>query len=168
MKAFVGNLLESIESEKIDAIQNAANCIGPMGAGIAGAIRRYGGTEIQSEAFDVCKTIHPIAGDAYCTISGKLKELGVKKIIHAATMKNPGGVTSYKIIESAFKSAIELAKKLDLKRMGCTALGTGVGGLDSVEVAKIMKKIAKAEKDIEIIFIDFDKKFIDEINSEDE
>lgn len=167
MKAFVGNLLESIESEKLDCIQNAANCLGPMGAGIAGAIRRYGGTEIQSDAFDVCKMTRPTAGSAYCTISGKLKDQGIKNIIHACTMRNPGGVTSYKIIESAFKAAIELAKKKNLKQMGCTALGTGVGGLDSVEVAKIMKAVAKVEKDIEIIFIDFDKNFIDEINSED-
>ena len=49
----VGDLLAEIENEKLDAVMNAANGYGPMGVGIAGAIRRVGGEEIEADAFAV-------------------------------------------------------------------------------------------------------------------
>jgi len=159
--AQVGNLLELIKELKLDGIQNAANCRGPMGRGIAGSIRKAGGDEIMHDAFKVCADQDPQPGQAYSTISGKLKDLGIKRIIHATTMKEPGGPTSYDIVRDAFRSAIKLAKSEGITRFGCTALATGVGGLDSAIVAEIMGRIAKSSEGIEIAFVDFDKKFID-------
>lgn len=164
IKAITGNLLEEIEKEQLDGIMNAANCKGPMGRGIAGAIKEYGGNAIQSDAYKICKKLSPQPGQAYSTIAGLLEDRGIKRIIHAATMYQPGGITSYDIVKNAFISALKLAKQEGIKRIGCTALGTGVGGLDSVEVAKIMKDIAE-KSDMEIVFCDFDKKFIDSIHS---
>jgi O-acetyl-ADP-ribose deacetylase (regulator of RNase III) len=164
IRALVRNMFEILENEKIDGIQNAANGIGPMGRGIAGVIRQEGGQEIQDNAYAVCKVLDPKAGQAYSTISGKLQERGIKKIIHAVTMKQPGGFTSIEICESAFKAALLLAKKEGITRLGCTALGTGVGGLDSEKIAEMMVKVAREIKDIDIIFIDQDNKFIHKIN----
>jgi O-acetyl-ADP-ribose deacetylase (regulator of RNase III) len=158
----VGNLLESIEKYKLDCIMNAANGKGPMGRGIAGAIKRYGGQEIQNDAYKVCNEWDPQPGQAYCTISGKLEQQGIKCIIHSVTMKQPGGPTSYDIVSKAFRSALDLAKVCEVTRIGCTALGTGVGELNSVEVAKRMYAEIKND-DIDIIFIDFDSNFIDKI-----
>jgi len=159
----LGNLLEEIENQGLDAIQNAANCIGPMGAGIAGAIKRYGSSIIQSDAFKVCNATHPKPGQAYSTVSGLLKERGIKRVIHAATMAQPGGITSLEIVSNAFKSSIELAKREQITYLGCTALGTGIGGLDSKEVGKIMFKIALEEPILKIAFIDFNEDFIDQL-----
>jgi O-acetyl-ADP-ribose deacetylase (regulator of RNase III) len=161
----IGSVFEQIQDLKLDGIMNAANSIGPMGAGIAGAIRSHGGREIQSDAFLVCQKQNPKEGGAYSTISGSLQELGIKRIIHAVTMNQPGGKTSYDIIENAFKSAIQLAKDEGITRLGCTALGTGVGGLKPSIVGKIMSKIAREEVILNIYFIDFSKEFIDSIET---
>lgn len=163
-KAVVGNLIELIDFFKLDGIQNAANGVGPMGRGIAGAIKKFGGNIIQTDAYCMCSISNTNPGQAYATISGNFKDLGVKKIIHAITMKNPGGYTDYDTIEKAFKSSINLAKIEGITKFGCTALGTGVGGLNAVKVAEIMGKIAKEEKELEIIFIDFDEDFIKTLN----
>src|SRR5258708_36414297 len=70
-----------------DAIVNAANNDLILGAGVAGAIRRKGGEEIQREC-DVVESI-PI-GYAAITTGGKLK---ARFVIHAASMQL-GGKTS--------------------------------------------------------------------------
>lgn len=165
-----GNLLESISKYKLDCIMNAANGTGPMGRGIAGAIRKYGGDEIMHDAFNVCADIDPQAGDSYITISGKLKEQGIKCIIHAVTMKKPGGYTDYEIVENCFSDALDLVASMNevwsngekVKRVGCTALATGVGNLDPKKVANIMFRIAEYHE-LEICFMDFDEIFINEL-----
>jgi O-acetyl-ADP-ribose deacetylase len=164
IKAFVGDLLSELENEKIDGIQNAANGIGPMGRGIAGAIKREGGQEIQDNAFIVCHVLKPKAGQAYSTIAGRLEDKGIKKIIHAVTMKEPGGFTSLEICAAAFRAALQKAKEEGITRLGCTALGTGVGRLNPEKVAEVMIVIAKEEEKLDIVFIDHDKIFIDAIN----
>src|SRR5437660_768026 len=71
----------------VDAIVNAANNDLILGAGVAGAIRRKGGEEIQRE----CDAIGSIpVGYAAITTGGKLK---ARFVIHAASMQL-GGKTS--------------------------------------------------------------------------
>lgn len=159
----VGDLLAEIENEKLDAVMNAANGYGPMGVGIAGAIRRVGGEEIEADAFAVCQNNNPNPGDAYSTVSGRLKDKGIKSIIHAVTMKRAGGNTSYEIVKNAFESALNLAIESGIKRIGCTALGTGVGQLSHNKVADIMFEIANKKEGIEVVFIDFNRFFIDRL-----
>ena len=66
-----------------DAIVNPANSFGYMGGGVAGAIKRIGGNEIEREA--VSKA--PIrVGSAIATTAGTLP---CKYVIHAPTMKQP-------------------------------------------------------------------------------
>src|SRR5437667_10282597 len=70
-----------------DAIVNAANNDLMLGAGVAGAIRRKGGEEIQRE----CDAIGSIpVGYAAITTGGKLK---TRCVIHEASMK-VGGTTN--------------------------------------------------------------------------
>src|SRR5678816_3457783 len=76
--------LEVVEGDiaalEVDAIANAANTHLWMGAGVAGAIKRAGGDEIEREA--IAKG--PIAvGDAVATSAGRLPATGV---IHGAVM----------------------------------------------------------------------------------
>lgn len=158
IKVYIGNIFSYLN--EMDGLQNAANAVGPMGAGVAGAIRRVGGVEIQEDAFKVCATTHPNPGDAYSTIPGKLP---LKRIIHAVTMKVPGGKTSYGIVKKAFESSIDLAVKEGITKFGCTALGTGVGGLDSKIVAEIMYGVASKEDRIDFVFVDMDTSFIQTI-----
>ena len=69
-----------ITDQEVDAIVNAANNHLWMGAGVAGAIKRKGGKEIEDEAMN--KGPIPI-GEAVVTCAGKLK---AKYVIHAAVM----------------------------------------------------------------------------------
>ena len=56
---------------EVDAIANAANNELWMGAGVAGAIKRAGGAEIEAEA----RALGPIAvGDAVATGAGSLTQ----------------------------------------------------------------------------------------------
>src|SRR5712691_2846476 len=71
-----------------DAIVNAANNDLILGGGVAGAIRRKGGEEIQRE----CNEIGSIpVGGAALTGSGRLK---ARYVIHAASMQLGGATTA--------------------------------------------------------------------------
>src|SRR3990170_7908766 len=65
---------------ELDALVNAANNRLWMGGGVAGALKRAGGPEIEAEA--IKKGPIPI-GEAVVTGAGKLK---AKYVIHAAVM----------------------------------------------------------------------------------
>lgn len=137
-----------------DAIVNAANNQLWMGGGVAGAIKRVGGSEIEREA--VSKGPIPIGG-AVTTSAGKLK---TKYVIHAAVMGRDLK-TSGEYIRTATINTLKEADKLRIKSIAFPALGTGVGGFPYEECAKIMKKaIEESEKDFkylqEVVFYLFD------------
>lgn len=153
IKAIVGDITKL---NNIDYIVNAANGVGPMGSGVAGAIRRAGGEMIQREAFEQCKKLNPQPGDMYLTSAGRLPYKGV---IHLVTMKNPGGITSYNIVEKCLNTLISFCKKENIKKVALPALGTGIGRLNKEKVANIYKSILTNE-DIEFYVVDIDKEFI--------
>jgi len=116
---------------EVDAIVNAANNRGVMGGGVAGAIKRKGGKEIEREAME--KGPWDI-GSAIVTNAGRLK---AKYVIHAATMGLDFKTDSEKI-RKATRSATEKAKELRVRSVAFPALGAGVGGIPIKEVAGIM------------------------------
>src|SRR5919109_2607913 len=84
---------------EVDAIANAANTQLQHGGGVAGAISRAGGPEIQAESDRAA----PIGlGEAVATGAGDLPARGV---IHAATMEL-GGPTSGEVIRRATASTL--------------------------------------------------------------
>jgi O-acetyl-ADP-ribose deacetylase len=119
-----------ITALEVDAIANAANTDLKHGGGVAGAIVRAGGREIQEES----DTLAPIElGDAVATGAGSLPSSWV---IHAATM-HLGGPTSGDIIRDATASTLRVADELGAKSLGLVAFGTGVGGFPVEEAARI-------------------------------
>ena len=164
IKVINGSLFDFIHQEQIDTVINAANGVGIMGAGIAGAIKKYGGKEVQTHALQMCRELDPKEGESYITISGNLLSKGVTQIIHAVTMKEPGGYTSYKIVESALQSSFSDAISVGSKKIACPGIGTGIGGLDPVKVADVMYNVAiNFAGKFDIIFIDLKKEFTDRI-----
>lgn len=114
-----------------DAIVNAANNHLWMGAGVAGAIKRAGGQEIEDEAVK----LGPVkAGEAVATTAGKLK---AKYVIHAAVMGQDLVTDAEKIRQATLHSLLR-ADELGLKSIAFPALGTGVGGFSLEECARIM------------------------------
>lgn len=143
-----------ITALEVDAIVNAANNQLWMGGGVAGAIKRKGGIEIETEAVKK----GPIEiGEAIETKAGQLK---AKYVIHAATM-GTDFKTSEEIIKKATLSALKRAEELKLKNIAFPALGTGVGGFSLNKCAQIMSQVSQdflnqAKSLREIIFVLYD------------
>ncbi|EFG79215.1 macro domain protein [Mycobacterium parascrofulaceum ATCC BAA-614] len=116
---------------ELDAITNAANTQLRHGGGVAAAIARAGGPDLQRES--AAKA--PIGlGDAVETTAGAMP---ARYVIHAATME-PGGPTSAQIIARAAASALRKADELGCRSLGLVAFGTGVGGFPLDEAARLM------------------------------
>lgn len=120
-----------ITDQDTEAIVNAANNHLWMGAGVAGAIKRKGGVEIEKEAV----VQGPIEiGGAVITSGGNLK---AKFVIHAAAMGQDLHTDAEKI-RNATRSSLKLAEEKKITSISFPALGTGVGGFSQFHCAKIM------------------------------
>lgn len=115
---------------EVDAIANAANTELKHGGGVAGAISRAGGPQVQAESTAVA----PIGlGHAVETTGG---DMPCRWVIHAATMEL-GGPTSAEIIREATASTLRKASELGARSLALVAFGTGVGGFPLDEAARI-------------------------------
>jgi len=120
-----------IAALEVDAVANAANDHLWMGAGVAGALKRAGGDEIEREAV----TLGPVeVGTAVATGAGSLP---AKHVIHGAVMGQDLR-TSADLVRRTTKSCLELADELGLGSLALPAFGTGVGGFPLEECAEIM------------------------------
>jgi O-acetyl-ADP-ribose deacetylase (regulator of RNase III) len=133
--------LEVVEGDittlEVDAIANAANNHLWMGAGVAGAIKRAGGAEIEREA--VAKG--PIAvGDAIVTGAGRLP---ARYVVHGAVMGQDLR-TDAALIERTTRRCLEVADEVGARSLALPAFGTGVGGFPIAECARIMVGVARA------------------------
>jgi O-acetyl-ADP-ribose deacetylase len=121
---------------EVDAIANAANTRLAHGGGVAAAIARAGGPEVQRESNEKA----PIGlGEAVETTAG---DMPARWVIHAATMEL-GGPTSPEIIERATRSTLAKAEELGARSLALVAFGTGVGGFPLEEAARIMVGAAR-------------------------
>ena len=124
---------------EVDAIANAANTQLMHGGGVAGAISRAGGPEVQAES----NAKAPIGlGEAIETTAG---DMPARWVIHAATMEL-GGPTSAEIIERATQATLAKAEELDARSLALVAFGTGVGGFPIDDAARIMVGAARAHE----------------------
>ena len=122
-----------IAREEADALINAAGTSLRMGSGVAGALRRGAGEEINKEAMakgpvdlgEVAVT------DAY--------DLDAEYVIHAAAMPHSGdGKATAESIRDATRNALEAADELGCESLVVPALGCGVAGFDLREGARII------------------------------
>jgi O-acetyl-ADP-ribose deacetylase (regulator of RNase III) len=136
-----------ITTLEIDAIANAANTDLAHGGGVAGAISRAGGRQVQRES----DAKAPIGlGEAVETTAGDMPS---RWVIHAATMQL-GGPTSEDIIRRATASTLRKADELGARSLALVAFGTGVGRfpLDDaarVEVEEVRRHLEQAGSGLE-------------------
>lgn len=145
-----------ITTIKCDAIVNPANSFGYMGGGVAGAIKRVGGREIEKEA--VSKA--PITvGSAIATTAGTLP---CKSVIHAPTMERPAMRIDVENVQKATYAALNLGENLKIKSIAIPGMGTGVGGVSTDDAAKAMVSVVKEfeNKFDQIILVDRNAKMI--------
>jgi len=123
----------------VDAIANAANNHLWMGAGVAGALKRAGGDEIEREA--IAKG--PIAvGEAVATSAGRLQ---AKWVIHGAVMAQDLR-TDADLVERTTRSVLRVADELGAESVALPAFGTGVGGFPLDECARLMVAAVRAHE----------------------
>jgi O-acetyl-ADP-ribose deacetylase (regulator of RNase III) len=138
-----------------DAIVNAANNDLQLGGGVAGAIRRKGGDDIQRE----CNAIGSIpVGSAVITTGGRLK---ARHVIHAASMEL-GGRTDASSLRNSTAHSLRIAAQRGLKSIAFPAVGTGIAGFPMRECAEIMlgevaEHLKRPTSLEQIYFILFDK-----------
>ena len=130
-----GRTLELVEGDiteiQTDAIVNAANDRLILGAGVAGAIRRKGGPEIQAECDRIGGTF---VGGAVITTGGKLK---AKHVIHAVGPRMGEGDEDRKLRDATVNS-LRLADEHHLKSLAFPAISTGIFGFPLERCAQIM------------------------------
>ena len=110
-----------IAAVEADAIANAANDRLWMGAGVAGALKRAGGEEIEQEAMAIGGI--PL-GSAVATTAGRLR---ARWVIHGAVMGQDLR-TDADLVGRTTRACLEVADELGCRSLALPAFGTGVGG----------------------------------------
>jgi O-acetyl-ADP-ribose deacetylase len=133
--------LEVLEGDitalEVDAIANAANNRLWMGGGVAGAIKRAGGEEIEREAIQQ----GPIeVGEAVATGAGRLP---ARWVVHGAVI-GQDLETNADLVRRTTESCLRVADELGAETLALPAFGTGVGGFPVAECARIMVDAARA------------------------
>ncbi|MCU4750528.1 macro domain-containing protein [Halobacteria archaeon AArc-curdl1] len=122
-----------IATQEADALVNAAGTSLRMGSGVAGALRRRAGSELNEEAIakgpvdlgEVAVT------DAY--------DLEADHVIHAAAMPHYGdGKATETSIREATRNSLERADELECRSLVIPALGCGVAGFSLERGAEII------------------------------
>ncbi len=121
-----------LTEKHVDAIVNAANCDLQLGGGLAGAIRRAGGPNVQAE----CDRHGPVTvGEAAITAAG---DLPARYIIHQASMRM-GEQTTPDALRDSTHAVLQIAANAqDIRTLAFPATGTGIAGFPPDEAAEIM------------------------------
>jgi O-acetyl-ADP-ribose deacetylase len=152
-----------ITNVEAEALVNAANNQLWMGAGVAGALKRVGGFQIETNAM---KSGPIKVGEVAVTRAGRLK---AKYVIHAAVM-GQDLTPSETSIKNATINSLKKAEELGIKTIAFPALGTGVGRMPVEVCAQIMlmevktfsDRAKRLEKVIFVLFRDSDYRIFSE------
>lgn len=120
-----------IAAQEADALVNAANTGLRMGSGVAGALRRAAGDELNEEA--VSKGPVDLGGVAVTDAHA----LDAEYVIHAAAMP-AGGQATAESIREATRNTLLRADELGCESLVVPALGTGVAGFSLEAGARIV------------------------------
>jgi len=122
-----------IAEQEADALVNAAGTSLRMGSGVAGALRRGAGEEINEEAM----AKGPVDLGGVAVTDGY--DLDCEYVIHAAAMPHYGdGQATAESIRDAARNSLERADDLGCESLVLPALGCGVAGFDLAEGARII------------------------------
>jgi putative ATPase len=125
-----------ITAEQVDAIVNAANGRLAHGGGVAGAIVRAGGREIQEESRAWVREHGEVpTGEAAITGAGRLP---ARHVIHAVGPVWRGRGDEPALLRSAVQSALAQADAHDLTSISLPAISSGIFGFPKPRAAAVI------------------------------
>ncbi len=126
-----------ITREETDVIVNAANSHLAHGGGVAGAIVRAGGYEIQRESDEYVKKHGPVpTGEAVVTGAGDLKS---KYVVHAVGPVWRGGDQGEReLLRKAVYNALLRSHELGVESVSMPAISMGIFGFPVDEGTRIL------------------------------
>jgi O-acetyl-ADP-ribose deacetylase (regulator of RNase III) len=134
-----GQLLEIIQgditAERVDAIVNAANSQLQHGGGVAWAISRAGGPDIQQESDAWVRSHGPVSHEQPAYTGGG--NLPCRYVIHVVGPVWGAGAEDGKLA-AAVTGALQRADELKLNSLALPAISTGIFGFPKQQAAKII------------------------------
>ncbi|MFW5736666.1 MAG: macro domain-containing protein [Halanaerobium sp.] len=133
----------------IEAVVNAANAELKIGGGVAGAIHRKAGPELEK----ACRPLAPISpGEAVLTKAFRLPN---QYVIHTLGPVYGRDKPEAELLEKCYQNSLELAENNDIKSVAFPAISTGAFGYPIQEAAEIslktIKRMAAELENIEVI-----------------
>ena len=124
-----------LTQDAVDAIVNAANSYLQHGGGVAGAIVRRGGAQIQAESNAWVRQHGPVTHDHPAYTSGGT--LPCRYVIHAVGPVWGEGDEDGKLA-AAVNGALRVADELQLKSISLPAISTGIFGFPKERAAQVI------------------------------
>lgn len=132
-----------ITAEEVDAIVNAANPYLAHGGGVAAAIVRKGGDEIQRESNEWVRKYGPVStGQVAITGAGKLS---AKAIIHAVgpVWKEHSPEQADELLKQAVWNSLQAAHERGFASIALPAISSGIFGFPKDRCADILLNTVK-------------------------
>lgn len=143
MKLKVDNLdLELVQGDivrqtDLEAIVNAANAQLRIGGGVAGAIHRAAGPQLEKE----CEPLAPIqVGEAVITGG---HELPNNYVVHTLGPVYGVDKPEAELLEKSYRNSLEIADEKEIESIGFPAISTGAFGYPIKDAAEISLKTIK-------------------------
>ncbi|MFO7814722.1 MAG: macro domain-containing protein [Halanaerobiales bacterium] len=144
----------------ITAVVNAANAQLRIGGGVAGAIHRAAGPELEKE----CRPLAPISpGEAVITDGYRLSN---EYVIHCLGPVYGRDKPADKLLSDCYKNALELAEENKIESIAFPAISTGAFGYPieaatKVALDTVLEKLSELEKVETIRFVLYSKRDLD-------
>jgi O-acetyl-ADP-ribose deacetylase (regulator of RNase III) len=125
--------------DDVDAVVNAANAQLRPGGGVAGAIHRGAGPDLDRE----CRALAPIRpGEAVCTSAHDLPN---RYVIHCLGPIYGQDKPSDQLLANCYRKALTLAEEKQVESLAFPSISTGVFGYPMQDAARIALRTVREE-----------------------
>ncbi len=132
----IGVVVGDLTVQNVGAVVNAANTRLQHGGGVAGAIARSGGPEIQAESDAWVRRNGPLqVGGAAVTTAG---DLPAGCVIHVAGPIYREGQENERLLRAAVTAALDEAERIGVTSVAFPAISAGIYGYPPAEAATVL------------------------------